>query len=560
MVGILKRLGVTLVLVLTGLSTVAANASAGPGDLDPSFSEDGRVAVPDLPPADAVAVGADGSVYTAGAATLTRGNWPTTALPRLSRFTAAGDLDLTFGGGGSVELPLAQNYAEFEAKPYAIRVLVDGSVLVAVVVDNAKRFPSYERRVTIVRLTADGHIDQGFGTAGVVDLPVRPESTAIDSQGRVIYAAENRIWRLTSHGAPDSSFSGDGSSPLPGEFVESPMLATGPDDSIAAAATTPNPGDHPVFGVVARFLDDGTLDPAFAGDGVSDESLAIESDLEVALDGTIHVLVDFEPVITSFSNLLGRFDVDGQQVPFASGLTGPLQGWLNVDTFPRPFHFDQATRSIAVDSHDGIYLFGYSDGLSVRALTADGQPSDSWGRSGENHVFFGLSPVGQGAAALAPDGSVVLAGGTYDFMNGSYSSRGLALAKLQVGGLPTDDVDLDGLADAADRCRWVAPNEHSGCPVAAREVTARRSGPNELAGRVRTNSTSCYGGLRLFRVLPGRDHKIPGHPIRFDRDPIGRWTASELRKGRYYVSATAATVYGRAYCPASRTSPVRLRG
>ncbi len=105
----------------------------------------------------------------------------------------------------------------------AIRLDVAGRVLVADETWDAQR---------IVRLDADGRLDPTFGAAGVAEVPVggTPVGLEVDAAGRIV---------------------------VTGSFFE-------------AGAYGYLPGyDGPVYGA-ARLLADGSLDPAFSGDGLLD--------------------------------------------------------------------------------------------------------------------------------------------------------------------------------------------------------------------------------------------------------------------------------------------------
>ena len=95
-----------LAAALAAFVLAAAPAAAAPGDLDPSFSNDGRVSTltsPDTFVARAVAVQADGRIVVAGYScdSGTCGRTGDSSF-RLVRHTADGGLDTDFGDGGMV--------------------------------------------------------------------------------------------------------------------------------------------------------------------------------------------------------------------------------------------------------------------------------------------------------------------------------------------------------------------------------------------------------------------------------------------------------------------------
>src|SRR5919199_788203 len=99
---------------LAALALVAAPAAAAPGDLDPSFSGDGRVSTlssPDTFVARAVAVQPDGRIVVAGYSCDTGTCGPTgDSSFRLQRYTADGGLDPGFGAGGRVGMRVGDDF------------------------------------------------------------------------------------------------------------------------------------------------------------------------------------------------------------------------------------------------------------------------------------------------------------------------------------------------------------------------------------------------------------------------------------------------------------------
>ena len=142
------------------------------------------------------------------------------------------------------------------------------------------------RGMGATRFNADGTLDQAFGAGGVAFIPIdgprgdqtQVTSVAVQPDGKIVAAGRLRveaggalverfvIARFTPDGAPDPSFSGDGI------VVETPPGAT----SAAVNGIAAVPGGALIVAAqvddrfaVARYRDDGTLDPAFADAGVA---------------------------------------------------------------------------------------------------------------------------------------------------------------------------------------------------------------------------------------------------------------------------------------------------
>ncbi|MDX1532420.1 MAG: hypothetical protein R3362_12890, partial [Rhodothermales bacterium] len=269
-------------LVLLGL-LASAGAFGQPGTLDPSFGTDGLVQQPGTSFID-VAVGPEGGIAAVG---VSEGEEPTLAvydadgspvlraragdalaaalrsarggliaytnvvfdpagglfvsggfvdvetsslvLPFLARFTAEYDLDPAFGGDGLVffdgaEAPELTNDL-LAGLPVAIAA--DGAVYVAGVFGPPAP--------AVVRLGADGAVDEAFGVGGVGGVLLEddeqgsaaPAGIAFDAAGRIVLGgavvgtpqaqAEVLAVRLTPDGFPDASFDDDGAATVVSE-------------------------------------------------------------------------------------------------------------------------------------------------------------------------------------------------------------------------------------------------------------------------------------------------------------------------------------------------------
>lgn len=144
----------------------------------------------------------------------------------LARYTSAGALDSSFGGGdGSVELPPSTSVG---ASPYAqMLVQTDGAILVVAGADEAD--------IVVHRVSAAGAIDMGYGSGG---------SARIDLGGNEItYAAAlTADDRLLAVGLQD---------PNPRGFVARLSTAGTLDPSFAATGATPGVRYDPVPGLLA---------------------------------------------------------------------------------------------------------------------------------------------------------------------------------------------------------------------------------------------------------------------------------------------------------------------
>lgn len=209
------------VLVLLALAPTRPLLAAD-GDLDPSFSLDGKLtrAYPfDQPVADVrLAVEPGGGLLTSSRLSSTTVG--------LVRYEANGDADAGFGTLGGRTLTLRTQSATWDKIP-GIHILGNGNVLV--IGFEAGEQTSAPR---VARLTASGDLDTTFGGDGYVDvtgLPGTPAperdyqvlASAVDHQGRILIAgscslcpvnAELDAWvlRLLADGSPDPAFGAGG--------------------------------------------------------------------------------------------------------------------------------------------------------------------------------------------------------------------------------------------------------------------------------------------------------------------------------------------------------------
>lgn len=235
------------------------------GSADPSFGDAGAFSVGSTRGAN-MAVGADGRVYVAGYARVLLG--PTYL--GVKRLLADGTADPAFGTGGEtlVELPSRDTYAIASHAVLAVqpdgRVVVSGSVL--------------------VRLEADGTLDETFGTAGVATGGEGAQAIAVAGDGRIVLArrtarpgeaAELVVERRSADGALDPSFGGGGRTSVPlgrvgpavAGVVEPIGLSLEDDGSILVATTSGDDEGLREHATLVRLASDGTPDAAFGPGG-----------------------------------------------------------------------------------------------------------------------------------------------------------------------------------------------------------------------------------------------------------------------------------------------------
>jgi uncharacterized delta-60 repeat protein len=247
------------------------------GVLDTSFGGDGMVTIPFAGAnalANGVAVTRDGKIVVAGYAFV--GASSTFAVARLN---ANGTLDSSFDGDGrmTVSFPgatsaVAMDVTVLRNAPRSGWVAIGGFADVGAI-----------RQFAVALLRPDGILEAAFDGDGrrLLVFPGATEqaalSVAADDLNRIVLGGSAAVGngqrfalaRLTTTGALDPAFSGDGFSVI--DFSETPAesindIAIRPGGAIAA--TGPATQSLSAFATaVARFHADGSLNTSFSGDG-----------------------------------------------------------------------------------------------------------------------------------------------------------------------------------------------------------------------------------------------------------------------------------------------------
>ncbi len=243
---------------------LAAFAAAAGGDLDNSFSNDGKKVVNFgfNQNARGLAVDGDGRTLLAGGAD--NGTQFSSSFG-VVRLTAAGDLDKSFSGDG-------KRLIGFPGKDYASATDVGVDSRGRIVVAGYARSGT-DTDFAVARLFPDGSLDKSFSGDGkqTVSFSIGSASVSalvIDGRNRIVLAGTAlqaaAFARLGPGGALDKSFSGDGRRTL--SFGSNANVATdvaidGAGRIVASALAHGNG-----FGVI-RLLPGGANDTSFSGDG-----------------------------------------------------------------------------------------------------------------------------------------------------------------------------------------------------------------------------------------------------------------------------------------------------
>jgi uncharacterized delta-60 repeat protein len=251
------------------------------GTLDSSFGGgDGWVTTdfgdgPDW--ATDVAIQGDGRIVAAGTAGFNQF--------AVARYDAQGALDTEFGGDGKVITSFSGGSREEAAQ--GVVVQPDGRVVVA-----GWSWSRQSPRFALARYETDGSLDPTFGGNGKVITNFdgcceHAQDLALQANGKIVVVGTAGpgfgVARYRKDGSLDAAFSGDGMvttslTPPAWSFDWANAVAIQPDGKIVAAGEAGSPyygltssgGDEQRRGgqmAVVRYMPNGTLDPAFGGDG-----------------------------------------------------------------------------------------------------------------------------------------------------------------------------------------------------------------------------------------------------------------------------------------------------
>jgi len=425
---------ILLVLTISILTAATVTTLVAPGDLDPTFSGDGKL-LDWLSRGDdtarGVAVQPDGKIVVAGS------SW--TGLSSdfsLVRYNTDGSLDTTFGTDGRVTTDFDSSYDE----AYSVAIQPDGKIVLA----GQTQFD-----FGVIRYNPDGSLDTSFGANGKVTTNIAPGyystaySVAIHTDGKIVAAGQANsdfvLVRYNANGSLDTSFDGDGK-------VTTDIFSLGNDLALSVAIHANGKivaagegyditSGRSVFTLV-QYNVDGSLDASFDGDGKVTPPLPARgraNSVAIQPDGKI-VAVGQSCCSTGNSDLVGyRFNTDGS-------VNGQ---WGTNGTMPGFFGYDNA-HSVAVQPDGKIVTVGTIEpagqnfGLVFIRLNADLSGDSTLGIGGR--LIRPLdSYLDVSSAAVQPDGRIVVAGNSW-----SPSGQDFSVFRFTASGAFDTSFDSDG--------------------------------------------------------------------------------------------------------------------
>lgn len=352
---------------------------------------------------------------------------------------APGDLDPSFGSGGSVRLLTSEEKAAIRS----VAVQPDSKIVLA-----GGEVPG---NAIVLRLLPNGELDPSFGTGGKVTTVVpggcEARAVAIQPDGKIVVAGSANgaltfdffIARYLPSGAPDPGFGGgDGIEIVPVGAMgdEAEAVAIGPNGQIAATGEAELPGNEQTLGVVV-LKKDGSPDPSFGGTGALTKETIGGDDRGVAvaaLGGGTVLLGDENGAGGGHGFTLIKLLASGEFDPGFGGGDGiaetPIPGAPSVGGRVRDFALRPDGRIVA--SGYGYDEVGaeLDEKFAAVGYLADGEPDPSFGEGG---IFSRQVAPGDEAADavdLTPGGKALLTG----FYNTKDDYESTALLRLGLDG------------------------------------------------------------------------------------------------------------------------------
>ena len=353
---------------------------------------------------------------------------------------------------------------------------------------------------------APGDLDPSFDGDGKLILPynVHPEATLVQPDGKIVFVGsypgtDFTVRRLNPDGSIDKSFDGDGTAIADlGADDQAYAAALQPDGGIVVAGTSSTATGNQ--GALARFDSGGTLDDTFdpgGGDGDGKKLLAdmtgvaavlvqgdgrivvsgyyvnnfatVRLDAKGALDGTT-----FEPAVlnagsSEFVHTAALAPNGGIVVAGVTG-NGPSpraavavykrdgtldKGFAQTGALALPADVMNTAEAVVVQPDGAIVVAGSANPADPRMvavrLDREGKTDGGFGAGGKATADF-EGQDGFAAAALAPDGRILLAGtaaGASVLTAARFSPAGLPDGGFGSGGQTTFAFDVLNLAYSA---------------------------------------------------------------------------------------------------------------
>jgi len=417
---------VLLSMVLSLLAFTIALAASG--DLDTSFSGDGRVTTNfGLAPGRAdylsgIAIQSNGKIVAVGSSS---GDFAVT------RYNVNGSLDTTFSGDGRV----ITNFGGWENANDVI-MQSDGKIVVS-----GQKCPDAACDVALARYNANGMLDTTFSGDGKQTTDAGGDNgseggLAIQSDGKIVMAGyawngtdrEFAIYRYNTNGSLDTTFSGNGIAI--GNFglnrfdVTRDLAIQSDGKIIVVGNSSDENGDNFDF-AIARLNPNGTADTTFSGDGRQLTNFGeLDAVYSVALQPNGKIVVAGYRSGAQSQFAIVRYNPNGSLDTSFNG-TGRK-------AFSITSGFDSWAKDVIVQSDGKIVVLGdtlnasFGHDFALVRLNSGGGFDTSFSGDGKVIVDFGSVEWAYALARQPSDGRYVIGGTT----NAGTQQSDFALARV----------------------------------------------------------------------------------------------------------------------------------
>lgn len=310
---------------------------------------------------------------------------------------AAGQLDATFGSGGTVR-------TEFDTTN------TSGDTALDVAIDSASRLVAVGKG-GMARFMPDGSLDSSFGQAGRAATPFYTRAVALQSDGKIVIAGGSSefnstdlmLARFLANGALDTSFSSDGIAQIDvgGANEWATTLLIDPSGRIVVA------GGAREGMAVARVLPTGELDTSFSTDGWftrqvnrNDKAYGLtrQANGQILVVGTSLVTQDFYS--TNYDMSVTRVNTNGT-VDAAFGFSGTTYA-----NFLSARYSNDQGRGIAVQADGKIVISGsaygnFAEYTGVARFLSNGALDVDFGTDGRVRVPVNIDYASSDIVPLA---------------------------------------------------------------------------------------------------------------------------------------------------------------